>query len=114
MNEELSSIFEKLNINKESISSDMIENLVDMFNNSTSSSSSTTSDIDMDTIIKIKTMIDKMSTKKDDPRSNLLNSLRPYLKQSRQSKLDQYIQLMNMSKIIDILPYIGGENNGNK
>mgnify|MGYP003296682382 FL=1 len=55
-----------------------------------------------------------MNTKSDDPRSKLLNSLRPYLKQSRQDKLDQYIQLMNMSKIIDILPFMGGENNGIK
>lgn len=58
--------------------------------------------------------MDKMNTKNDDPRSKLLNSLRPYLKESRQTKLDQYIQLLNISKIIDILPFIGGDNNGNK
>lgn len=64
--------------------------------------------------MKMKTVIDKMNTKNDDPRSKLLNSLRPYLKQSRQNKLDQYIQLMNMSKIIDVFPLMGGDTNGNK
>ena len=34
----------------------------------------------------------------------MIKTLKPYLKDSRKSKVDQYIQLMNMSKIIDILP----------
>ena len=119
MNEDLSSIFEKFNINKDSISPDMINNIMGMLNNNSNNNSSDNSgtsspDIDLDTLLKMKSIIDKMNTKKDDPRSKLLNSLRPYLKQSRQDKLDQYIQLMNMSKIIDILPFIGGDNNGTK
>lgn len=119
MNEDLSSIFEKLNINKDSISPEMVDNIMGMFNNTSNSnashhSESSTPDIDIETILKMKSIMDKMNTKNDDPRSKLLNSLRPYLKESRQSKLDQYIQLMNMSKIIDILPFIGGDNNGTK
>lgn len=120
MNEDLSSIFEKLNINKDSISPEMIDNVIGMLSNNSSNNTSSdshknsTPDFDIETIIKMKSIIDKMNTKNDDPRYKLLDSLRPYLKQSRQSKLDQYIQLMNMSKIIDILPFIGGENSGNK
>jgi len=119
VNEDLSNIFEKLNINKDSISPEMINNIMNMFNNTSSSNDSQYSensspDIDIDTILKMKTIMDKMNTKNDDPRSKLLNSLRPYLKQSRQNKLDQYMQLMNLSKIIDILPFIGGDNNGVK
>ena len=121
MNEDLSGLFDKFNINKDSISPEMIDNIMGMFNNnsnsSTNNSNSETSsspDIDFDTILKMKSIIDKMNTKNDDPRSKLLQSLRPYLRETRQSKLDQYIQLMNMSKIIDILPFIGGDNNGTK
>jgi len=119
VNEDLSSIFEKLNINKDSISPEMIDNMMSIFNNSNAnnnnnSESSASPDIDIDTILKMKSVIDKMNTKNDDPRSKLLQSLRPYLRETRQSKLDQYIQLMNMSKIIDILPFIGGDNNGTK
>ena len=40
--------------------------------------------------------------KKDDPRAKLLLSLKPYLKESRKSKLEQYVQLLNMSKIIEV------------
>ena len=120
MNEDLSSIFEKFNINKDSISPDMINNIMGILgnnsndNNTNNNSEASSPDIDINTILKMKSIIDKMNTRNDDPRSKLLNSLRPYLKQSRQDKLDQYIQLMNMSKIIDILPFIGGDNNGIK
>ena len=122
MNDDLSSILEKFNINKDSISPDMINNIMNMVNthsinsstNSSDNSTSSSPEIDIETILKMKTIIDKMNTKNDDPRSQLLRSLRPYLKASRQNKLDQYIQLMNMSKIIDILPFMGGDNNGTK
>ena len=57
----------------------------------------------------MKTIIDKMNTK-DDPRANLLQSLKPYLKDSRKSKVDQYIQLMNMSKVMDVFPFMGGDH----
>ena len=49
----------------------------------------------------MKSIIDKMNVK-DDPRSNLLNSLRPYLNENRKSKIDQYIQLMNVSKVMEV------------
>ena len=133
-NDDMSDVFEKLNniASQNNISPDMVNNLFNMFNNSTSSntnssdtsshqdydhSSSYTSSqdnpfgnsgIDFETIMRMKTIIDKMNTK-DDPRSNLLQSLKPYLKDSRKSKIDQYIQLMNMSKVMDVFPFMGGE-----
>ena len=64
--------------------------------------------IDFDTIMKMQSIIDKMNIK-DDPRSNLLESLKPYLKESRKSKIDQYIQLMNISRVMDVFPFMGGE-----
>lgn len=121
MNEDLSNLFEKLNINKESISPDMINNLANMLNNSNSSnntsnesssdfssSSSSSSTLDFETIMKMKTIIDKMNSK-DDPRSNLLLSLKPYLKDSRKEKIDQYIQLLNISKVLEVFPFLGGD-----
>ena len=124
MNEDLSSLFEKLNINKDSISPDMINNLASMLNNKSNNSNSSsnsqkegtnnssTSNIDFETIMKMKTIIDKMNVK-DDPRSNLLLSLKPYLKESRREKLDQYIRLMNISKALDFFPFLGGDKQKN-
>ena len=108
-------LFEKFNINKDSISPDMLNNIMNMVNNSNFQNSNTSTseqpnNIDFETILKLKTIIDRMNIK-DDPRSNLLQSLKPYLKESRKSKVDQYIQLMNMSRVIDIFPFSGGDKN---
>ena len=80
-------------------------------NSSTVSSDSTSStpNIDIETILKMKSIFEKMNST-DDPRANLLRSLKPYLKESRKSKVDQYIQLFNMSKVMDIFKSNGGEN----
>jgi len=130
-NEDISSILEKLNIDKSSISQDSINNFLGMLGknsnntsssnggadppppNSDASNSNSENSIDMETLLKMKSIIDKMNVK-DDPRSNLLMSLKPYLKESRKSKLDQYIQLMNMSKMVDIFPLMGGDKKKNE
>lgn len=133
----MSDVFEKLNsiAGQNNISPDMMNNLFNMFNNSNTQNTNTNNTnysnsnpqdnsnnftssnqnnsgnnggIDIETIMRMKTIIDKMNTK-DDPRSNLLQSLKPYLKESRKSKVDQYIQLMNMSKVMDVFPFMGGD-----
>lgn len=93
------------------------DNLKDIIGNLNSSKqeSSPNSDssgfegIDMGTILKMKTIMDGLNSK-DDPRANLLRSLKPYLKDSRKSKIDQYMQLLNMSKVFDMMKNSGGEN----
>lgn len=65
--------------------------------------------IDIGTIMKMKSIMDKMNQKKDDPRSNLLLSLKPYLKPSRKQKIDQYIQLFSMTEILEAFNSTGGE-----
>ena len=138
-NEDMSDVFEKINniAGQNNISPEMVNNLFSMLNNSNNTNNQYTnsnsadnssnqdynnysnstnnqnnpfnnSGIDFETILKMKTIIDKMNTK-DDPRSNLLQSLKPYLKDSRKSKIDQYIQLMNMSKVMDVFPFMGGD-----
>ncbi len=128
-NEDMSDVLKKLNSfigqNNNNISPDMVNNLFNMVNNSNNENTSNTStssfndnqstssnfnNIDFETIMRMKTIIDKMNVK-DDPRSNLLQSLKPYLKDSRKSKIDQYIQLMNMSKVMDVFPFMGGDKN---
>ena len=120
-NDNMSDVFENLNnyASQNNISPDMINNLFNMINNNSNSNDNTSdtsnnqssfspNSIDFDTILKMKSIIDKMNTR-NDPRSNLLQSLKPYLSESRKSKVDQYIQLLNMSKVLDVFPFIGGE-----
>jgi hypothetical protein len=74
-------------------------------NNSTSSSSNNSSsipNIDINTILKMKSVVEQIN-QKDDPRANLLHSLKPYLRDSKKGKIDQYVNFLNMSKIADII-----------
>ena len=76
------------------------------FNNS-SNSNQNNSNIDFNSIdpamiMKITSAFGKMNNN-NDPRSNLLYSLKPYLRDGRKEKLDQYVNLINISKVADIL-----------
>ena len=67
------------------------------------------SNIDVNTIMKIKQIMEKMNSNSNNPSSNLLLSLKPYLKPSRKQRVDQYIQLLNMSSLMKNFGPIGGE-----
>lgn len=77
--------------------------------NSSSSESSPMPEFDMGTIMKIKNMMDSMKVGQNDPRANLLKSLKPYLKESRKEKVDQYIQLCGMGKVFEMFGPLGGD-----
>lgn len=53
----------------------------------------------LDYILQMKDLIGKLSTSHNDPRSNLLMSLRPYMRTSRQSSIDSAVKLLNLSKL---------------
>lgn len=78
--------------------------------NNNSNESSTSPDIDINTILKMKQIMDSMNSNKDDPRTNLLLSLKPYLKESRKQKVDQYIKLFGIGKAFETFSALGGEN----
>ena len=63
----------------------------------------------MNTILKMKSVMDKMNNS-NDPRSNLLYSLKPYLRDSKKEKLDQYANLLNVAKIAELFKNDGKEN----
>lgn len=61
------------------------------------------SNLDMNTVIKMSSAINKMKDTKNDPRANLLNSLKPYLRDSKKGQLDNYMNLLNVAKIAEIM-----------
>ena len=65
--------------------------------------------IDIQTFLKMKSALDKMNSK-DNPNTKLLLALKPYLKDDKKEKLDQYIKLMNISSILEVL----NNNEGDK
>ena len=69
------------------------------------------SGIDMNTIMKMSSVFQKMNNTKNDPRANLLNSLKPYLRDGKKEKLDNYMNLLNVSKIAEIMKENNKPNN---
>ena len=67
-------------------------------------------DIDINTILKIKQVMSSINSNKHDPRANLLMSLKPYLKESRKKKVDEYVKLFSIGKAFEAFGSLGGEN----
>lgn len=59
-------------------------------------------DFDLDTIIKLKNIFGQINDK-NNPRNKLLYSLKPFLRKEKQSKLDQYIKIANLLKILELM-----------
>ena len=103
-NQDMSQILSK-------ISPEMIQNFSNMMNNNnnTNNNNSNTennnntdlNNIDMQTIMKITQAFNKMNNG-NNSRNNLINSLKPYLRSEKQSKLNQYSNLMNMAKMAEL------------
>lgn len=70
------------------------------------------SNIDMNTILKMKSIMDKMNNS-NDPRSNLLYSLKPYLREGRKEKIDQYANLLNIAKMTELFKDTNTNMNNN-
>ena len=75
--------------------------------NSTNTSSQSNnfdfSNLDINTIMKMSSVINKMKDNQNHPRANLLNSLKPYLRDSKKGQLDNYMNLLNVAKIAEIM-----------
>lgn len=69
--------------------------------------------IDINTIMKITSAFNSMN-QKDDPRANLLASLKPYLRDNKKDKLDNYVNLLKVSKIAEVLKNDNKENQKNE
>ena len=107
-----------IDINKilSQVSPEMLNNLSSSLNSNSSSNNNNSNqnnfNLDMNTILKMKSIMENMNNK-NDPRANLLYSLKPYLRDSKKDKLDQYVNLLNVSKIAEIMKDNNKENNNN-
>lgn len=59
-------------------------------------------DFDLDTIIKFKKIFNQINDL-NTPRNNLLYSLKPFLRDEKKKKLDQYIKIANLLKVLELL-----------
>ena len=93
------------NVNNHNNSSNNFDNKHQNSNNSFDFSN-----IDINTIMKMKSVMDKMNNS-NNPSSNLLHSLKPYLRESRREKVDQYANLLNIAQISGLFNNDNSQNN---
>ncbi len=63
--------------------------------------------IDINTILKLQKVMASMNKK--DPRKNLLISLKPFLRKSRQDKINEYITILSLSNAFEIFSEKGSD-----
>lgn len=82
-----------------------------MNNRQTSSSNSNNSmpDIDMATLMKMQSIMSKMKSSDNDDMSRLLLSLKPYLRDEKKDKIDEYIKLIKMGRLTQVIESLGGD-----
>ena len=94
------------NTNIKKDSTDNVKNNENNISNNTTNNNNNNSfdfnNIDINTIMKMKSIMEKMNSA-TDPSSNLLVSLKPYLRDNKKEKLDQYANLINFAKIAEFL-----------
>jgi len=91
------------------MNSSSTDSSADNSNSSTNSNNNNDfSNIDINTILKMQQIVKNINNEQSSSRVNLLRSLKPYLKPSRQDKVEQYIQLFNMEKVFEMMNHDGG------
>lgn len=79
-------------------------------NNNQQNNSQSIPNIDINTMLKMQKIMSAMNNSSNNSGANLLRSLKPYLKPSRQAKVDEYIQLFSIEKVIELMKQSGGDN----
>lgn len=54
-------------------------------------------------IMQMRDIMSKLANDRHDPRSNLLMSLKPYMRTSRQKSIDSAVRLLNLTKLTGVM-----------
>lgn len=94
---------------------EMLNSLANNNSNSENTKADTRTDftnnsgIDIETMMKMQKIMSAMNSSSNNSGANLLRSLKSYLNPSRQEKVDEYIQLFNIEKVINLMNQSGGD-----
>ena len=94
---------------------EMLNSLANNNSNSENTKADTRTDftnnsgIDIKTMMKMQKIMSAMNSSSNNSGANLLRPLKPYLNPSRQEKVDEYIQLFNIEKVINLMNQSGGD-----
>ena len=97
------------NLNNQNTNNQNVNN-----HNNTSDNNQTESsipNIDINTLMKMQNIMSKMKNSENDDMSKLLLSLKPYLRDDKKDKIDEYIKLIKMGKMTQLFETFGGDKN---
>lgn len=88
-----------------------LNSIINLFSNNSKENSNgfNFDSIDPNTILRIKKIMNTIG--KDDPQKNLLLSLKPFLRKSRQDKIGEYMSMLTIAKAIEIFTSKGSDDN---
>lgn len=75
---------------------------------SNTSNSSIPDSLDISTILKLKTIFEKYKSN-DSKNVQLLMALKPFMKESRKAKIDQYAKMLKFAEILENIDLFGGD-----
>lgn len=110
---QLSSILEKNNIDLNQVLENFNQSQKKEDNCQTNDnpSNENSSSIDPEMILKIQKLLSLVNSNKNSKDEQLLKSLKPYMRQSRKDKIDQYIKLLHIMKLFENFQEMGGNIN---
>lgn len=110
---QLSSILEKNNIDLNQVleNFNQSQKKEDNCQTNDNTSSENSSSIDPEMILKIQKLLSLVNSNKNSKDEQLLKSLKPYMRQSRKDKIDQYIKLLHIMKLFENFQEMGGNIN---
>ncbi|MBQ3137447.1 MAG: hypothetical protein IJB74_08210 [Clostridia bacterium] len=68
--------------------------------------------IDFETLGKVMSIMEKLRSRPQDPRCNLLLSLKPMLSEKRQSKIDEAVKMLSLLSFLPLIDELRGGGNG--
>lgn len=68
-------------------------------------------DIDLESITKIMSVMERIKNQPEDPRCTFLRSLKPMLSNERKHKVDQAVKMMSLMSFLPIIQELGGKEN---
>lgn len=62
---------------------------------------------DVENIMKIKNLMEGINSNRNEPQTNFLQALKPFLKKERRDKIDQASKLLSISKALKMFKNLG-------
>ncbi len=82
---------------------DKIKNVMSSLSSSQTSLPTEMNSDGLEQIMQVKNIFDSISQNRNDPRTNLLLSLKPYMRGGRQKSIDSAVKLLGLTNITKLL-----------